>query len=79
MVDREKSPESPPKLAWDTHHLFQLKYFRSLSLLQKLQAVEGMADVVRRLQQVRAEGGFKTALASSAPESGTRGPGTRGR
>jgi len=54
---------------WDEHNLSQLRYFRSLSLREKLQAVEGMADVVRHFQQIRAQGGFKTASRNAgAPE-----------
>lgn len=40
--------------AWQAHNLSQLLYFRSLSLRAKLEAVEGMADVVRLLEQMRA-------------------------
>jgi len=45
--------------AWEKHELEQLVYFRSLSLRQKLQAVEGMADVVRHFRKIRSEGGFR--------------------
>ncbi len=44
---------------WDDHELSQLKYFRTLSLREKLKAVEGMADVVRHFQNMRAQGKFK--------------------
>ncbi len=47
--------------AWDRHNLSQLLYFRSLTLRQKMEAVEGMADVVRRFWEMRAEGGFYTS------------------
>lgn len=40
--------------AWRAHNLSQLRYFRSLPLRAKLEAVEGMADVVRLLEQMRA-------------------------
>ncbi len=63
--DRPLHSESAQR-GWDEHNLSQLIYFRSLSLREKLQAVEGMADVVRRFQQIRAQGGFKTA----SPEAG---------
>ncbi len=56
MSNRRK----PQLSGWEAHHLAQLRYFRSLTLRQKLEAVEGMADVVRRFQQMRAEGRFKT-------------------
>lgn len=48
------------RLAWEEHNLAQLTYFRSLSLREKLEAVQGMADVVRRFEQVREQGGFKS-------------------
>lgn len=47
------------KREWDEHELSQLKYFRSLSLPENLQAVEDMADLVRHFQRIRAQGGFK--------------------
>jgi hypothetical protein len=47
--------------AWQEHNLSQLQYFRSLSLREKLEAVEGMADVVRRLQEMRERGELKSA------------------
>lgn len=40
--------------AWQAHNLSQLMYFRSLSLRAKLEAVEGMAEVVRLLERMRA-------------------------
>lgn len=40
--------------AWQAHNLSQLLYFRSLSLRTKLEAVEGMAEVVRLLERMRA-------------------------
>jgi hypothetical protein len=58
---------------WDEHNLSQLRYFRSLSLREKLQAVEGMADVVRRLQQIRAQGGFEPP-STQADEPGATHP-----
>jgi hypothetical protein len=39
--------------AWAQHNLSQLRYFRSLSLREKFQAVEGMADIWRQLEQMR--------------------------
>jgi hypothetical protein len=50
--------------AWREHELSQLKYFNSLSLRAKLQAVEGMADVVRRFRQLRAEGKIHSVAAT---------------
>ena len=46
--------------AWEEHNLAQLRYFRSLSLHEKLDAVQGMADVVRRLREMRAQGDLRT-------------------
>lgn len=40
--------------AWREHNLSQLRYFRSLSLREKFLALEGMADVIRRLEETRA-------------------------
>ena len=57
-----------PGAAWIEHNLSQLRYFRSLSLRTKLEAVQGMADVVRRFRQMRAEGRFSSP--ESRPESG---------
>jgi hypothetical protein len=45
--------------AWREHNLAQLQYFSSLSLRAKLRAVEGMADVVRRLEHMRRSGKLK--------------------
>lgn len=50
-------PESE-QLAWEEHNVSQLLYFRSLSLREKMQAVQGMADVVRRFEEMRAKGEF---------------------
>lgn len=41
--------------AWRAHNLSQLLYFRSLPLRAKVEALEGMADIVRLLEQMRAE------------------------
>jgi hypothetical protein len=66
------SNEGLPKLAsesvgWRAHELSQLRRFRALSLRQKLEAVEGMADVVRRLDQMRREGKFRSGSDSAKP------------
>ncbi len=49
--------------AWEKHSLDQLLYFRSLSLREKMKAVEGMADVVRHFRRMRAEGRFHAVSA----------------
>ncbi len=44
--------------AWEEHNLSQLRYFRSLSLRSKLEAVQGMADVMRHFAVMREQGRF---------------------
>lgn len=55
-VDRDVTQSK--QSAWDQHELDQLKYFRSLPLRTKLEAVEGMADVIRRFEKMREEKKF---------------------
>jgi hypothetical protein len=52
---------------WRAHELSQLRRFRALSLRRKLEAVESMADVVRRLEQMRREGAFRSGSHSPKP------------
>ncbi len=54
-------PSKGSDAAWIEHNISQLRYFNSLSLRQKLEAVEGMADVVRHFRQMRAEGRFTSS------------------
>lgn len=54
---------------WDLHDRSQLRDFRSLSLRRKMEAVEGMADLVRRFDKLRANGAFHAAL----PDAGRSG------
>jgi hypothetical protein len=61
VINDRDNPFRPETRGWEDHNLSQLRYFRSLSLREKLEALEGMADVVRRLQLIRTEGGFKSA------------------
>ena len=51
--------------AWRHHRLSQLRHFKSLSLRTKMQAVEGMADVLRRLADMRRLGKLRTDGRSS--------------
>jgi len=51
----------PASNGWRAHEVSQLRRFRALSLREKMAAVQGMADVVRRFQQMRREGAFRTA------------------
>lgn len=56
-----KRKPSNAAAAWRAHNLSQLEYFASLSLAEKMRAVEGMADVVRRLTAMRRMGALKPA------------------
>jgi len=63
-MDPEPTPRpESEQLAWEEHSLSQLRYFRSLSLREKMVAVQGMADVVRRFEEMRAKGEFVSAPA----------------
>jgi hypothetical protein len=53
-----KAPD--PDTAWREHNLSQLRYFKSLSLRSRLEAVQGMADVIRRFEQMRRDGKFRS-------------------
>jgi len=63
MSRNNKSPHNnvPAANGWREHEVSQLRRFRALSLREKMAAVQGMADVVRRFQQMRREGAFHTA------------------
>lgn len=55
----EPWPKPPDeRAAWREHNLSQLRHFRSLSLRTKLEAVQGMADVIRRFREMRKLGLF---------------------
>ena len=54
MTDDTDAGTSRSRDPWREHNLSQLLYFRSLSLREKLEAVEGMAEVVRLLERMRA-------------------------
>jgi len=64
--DRKHRPGSGAE-GWEKHNLSQLRHFRSLTLRQKMEAVEGMADVVRRFEEMRRKGGFTTAARKAEP------------
>jgi len=51
---------------WEAHRMTQLRRFRALSLREKLEAVEGMADVAQRLAEMRQEGKFQSGTQLSA-------------
>lgn len=70
--DRPERPEAEQN-AWEEHNRSQLRYFRSLSLREKMQAVEGMADVLRRFEEMRAGGEFTYASGETAKARATAG------
>jgi hypothetical protein len=53
--------------AWVEHNLSQLAYFQSLSLREKMHAVQGMADVVRRFDEMRESGKFRVLSQGAQP------------
>lgn len=57
-------PDSDVADPWTQHERSQAVYFRSLSLQEKMEAVEAMADLVRHFEKMRAEGAFRPAAAS---------------
>ena len=57
--DSTTSPPDPEG-AWREHQLAQLRYFRSLTLRAKMEAVQGMADVVRRFEEMRRQGKLRS-------------------
>ena len=46
---------------WEGSRRAQLRQGLTLTLRERLEAVEGMAEVARRFQEMRAEGKFKAA------------------
>ena len=51
---------------WEGSRRAQLRHALTLTLRERLEAMEGLADVARRFQELRAQGAFK-----SAPERGS--------
>src|SRR5574337_733465 len=62
------------KDGWETHRMAQLQRFRALSLREKSEAVEGMADVARRFAAMRREGKFQSS--GQPPANGKQASGT---
>jgi hypothetical protein len=58
-----KKPDRDDTSAWAAHNRSQLRYFRSLSLRRRMEAVEGMADLVRHFERMRAAGAFRPSPA----------------
>jgi hypothetical protein len=57
---------------WEGSRRAQLRHALTLTLRERLEAAEGLADVVRHFQQVRARGGFKSSAPDIAPPPSTR-------
>ena len=64
MADDSWAGASDRESAWVEHNISQLRYFRSLSLRTKLEAVQGMADVIRRFREMRSKGQFNDSMLS---------------
>jgi hypothetical protein len=60
MTDSANKPLDP-EVAWREHNLSQLRHFRSLSLRARMEAVQGMADVIRRFEEMRRQGKFRSS------------------
>ena len=58
-MTEQHSTAPDPETAWRDHNLAQLRYFRSLDLRARLEAVQGMADVIRRFEELRRQGKFR--------------------
>ena len=63
---------------WEGSRRAQLRYALTLTLRERMEAVEGMGDVVRRFDQMRREGAFRSGAHRTEPVEGTRSPGGRG-
>lgn len=53
-------PDRAKQRAWEEHARSQMRYFLSLRLRERMQAVEDMAEVVRRFEAIREAGGFRS-------------------
>jgi hypothetical protein len=61
-MNEQDSPKAADReTAWREHRLSQLRYLYALSLRAKMEAVEGMADVVRKFKAMREQGKFSDA------------------
>jgi len=58
---------------WEGSRRAQLRRALTLTLRERLEAVEGLADVMRRLQEMRARGEFTHA--GGRPDRGSKEPG----
>jgi hypothetical protein len=53
MSTDEKQPSNIDP--WQQHRLEQMMHFRSLPLRQKMQAIEELAEVARRLKKIKTQ------------------------
>ena len=68
-MSNDRTQTDPEQAAWEAHNISQLAYFRSLSLREKMQAVQGLADVVRRFEEMRAKGEFHVLADGRRPDA----------
>ena len=64
MTDKSAPDADAVKRAWNAHNREHFRYFQSLSLRTKLEAVEGMADTVRRFRELREQRNFSNGTKS---------------
>ena len=80
-MSNDRTQTNPEQAAWEAHNISQLVYFNSLSLREKMHAVQGMADVVRRFEEMRAGGEFYVLVDGRRADSASAlqpGPGRNG-
>jgi hypothetical protein len=58
MAERDAGNDRE-RTAWEQHNLSQLRYFRSLSLRGKMQAIENLCRIAQRFKQMRESGAFQ--------------------
>lgn len=66
-MSNDRSQAGSEQAAWEAHNISQLLYFHSLNLREKMRAVQGMADVVRRFEEMRARGEFHVLAGGNRP------------
>lgn len=52
---------------WEGSRRAQLRQAQKLTIRERLAAAEGLAEVARRFEQIRAQGGFKVAEPEGKP------------
>lgn len=66
----EEAPEIDWSVTtWEGSRRAQLRHALTLTIRERLQAMEGLADVARRFGEIRARGGFKTACIDGEPQA----------